>query len=245
MSEPLTVLWRCERFIAIDKPAGWLVHANEWCPDDRPIVQRLRDQIGRWVYPVHRLDRATSGVLVFALDPRSARELADLFAARRIAKRYLAIVRGYVEENLRLDYPLQDHPSAPAVPAVTTFSRCATVEVPIAVGRYVTARYSLVECRPETGRSHQIRRHLAHLRHPIVGDVRYGDGRHNRAMRELFVPGMLLRATELATVLPDGFALHVRAPSAAIGAAWDVLTSAATAAGLPISCVTEYVVSPA
>lgn len=231
MSEPLTLLWHDDRFVAIDKPAGALVHANEWCPGVEPVLQRLRDQIGRWVYPVHRIDRATSGVLVFALDPASARELAGQFAARAARKRYLAIVRGHVAMHERVDYPLREDPSSPAMPAITELQRRGTVEVPIAVGRYATARYSLVECRPETGRAHQIRRHLAHLRHPIVGDVRYGDGRHNRAMRDHFAPGMMLRAIELSAVLPDGQALCIRAPAGAIEHAWRALAAAATAVG--------------
>lgn len=202
MSE-LTVLYRDEHYIAVDKPAGLLVHRTRISEDNRFVLQQLRDQIGRRVYPVHRLDRPTSGVLVFGLDSEAARQLVRLFEQRRVRKRYLAVVRGYADESARIDYPLQEEAGKAAQQAVTGYRRLATVELPFAVGRYASARYSLLEVRPETGRMHQIRKHMKHIFHPIVGDTTHGDGRHNRLFRERFGIGrLLLMAVELGFVHP-------------------------------------------
>lgn len=198
MSE-LTILYRDEHYIAVDKPAGLLVHRTRISEDSRFALQQLRDQIGRRVYPVHRLDRPTSGVLVFGLDSDAARRLVQLFEQRQVQKRYLAVVRGYTEASALIDYPLREEPHKPAQAAVTGYRRLATVELPIAVGRYATARYSLLEVRPATGRMHQIRKHMKHIFHPIVGDTTHGDGRHNRLFREQFgIYRLLLMATGLA-----------------------------------------------
>jgi tRNA pseudouridine65 synthase len=162
---------------------------------------------------VHRLDRATSGVLVLALDRDAAGWLGAAFAERRVGKRYLAIVRGWIAERGVVDSPLRDEGATVAVDAVTEFTRLACFEVPVAVGRYATARYSLVEALPRTGRTHQIRRHFAHLRHPIVGDVRYGDGAHNRMFRARFgVHRLLLHAQRIALPDLDGVEVVVEAP---------------------------------
>lgn len=194
----LPVLYRDEHFIAIDKPAGMLVHRT-WIADDGEFVlQRLRDQIRRRVYPVHRLDRLTSGVLVFGLNPAAARALCGLFEARAVSKRYLAITRGYTGTEGEIDYPLREEPDRPAQPALTRYRRLATVELPIPVGRYATARYSLVEVEPVTGRRHQIRKHFAHIFHPLIGDTTHGEGRHNRLFREQFgIHRLLLFAQRL------------------------------------------------
>ncbi len=216
---PLTLLHHCSRFAVVDKPAGMIVHRSGWCDDGEPVLQWLRDQLGQHVYPVHRLDRATSGVLVFALDPEAARHLGEQFAAHTVDKRYLAVVRGWPAEQGVVDSPLIDpssvgrDPPVPPQSAVTDFWRRGTVELPIAVGRYATARYALMEARPRSGRTHQIRRHFGHLRHPIVGDVCYGDGRHNRMWREVLGrPGLMLRAVSIRFVDIDGTPVEVTAP---------------------------------
>ncbi len=154
----------------------------------------MRDQLGRRVYPVHRLDKPTSGVLLFGLTPEAARTAGELFAAGTVEKTYLMVVRGIPEAQGVIDHPLLEEPdpldypcSQPekgAQPAVTEYRRLGTVELPFAVGRYPTSRYALVEARPRTGRRHQLRRHFKHLLHPIIGDTRYGEGRHNRFFRE-------------------------------------------------------------
>ena len=155
-------------------------------------LQRLRNQLGRPVYPAHRLDRPTSGVLLFALAPEVHTQLASRFEAGTIAKRYLAIVRGWPAESILVDYPLARLADdvapgllpGPAQSAITAVTRLATAELDVRVDRYPSSRYALVSLVPTTGRRHQLRRHLAHLHHPIIGDTSYGTGRHNRLFRE-------------------------------------------------------------
>jgi len=205
--EPLPVLFRDERYVAVNKPAGLLLHRSPMdSRETRFLVQILRNQIGQRVFPVHRLDKPTQGVVIFALDTEAAAELQALFQDTRVEKEYLAVVRGHLREAVTVDHPLSD-PDELRSPvlrdAVTRILPRATMELPYPVRPYETARYSLVECRPATGRRHQIRRHLKHLRHPIVGDANYGDGPHNRLFRdELRLPGLLLAATRLAFAHP-------------------------------------------
>lgn len=200
--------------VAVAKPPGLAVHRSDQVRDHAPALQQLRNQLGCWVYPVHRLDRGTSGVLLFALDPQTARAVGDALTRRTVTKRYLAVVRGWTVERTDIDYALHEHPDAPAQPARTSLCRLGTVALPIPVGRYPEARYSLVELRPHSGRTHQLRKHMAHLRHPIVGDVRHGEGRHNRLFRERFgVTRMLLHALSMSLPHPvTGEPLHLHAP---------------------------------
>lgn len=247
----LDILYRDDWLVAIHKPSGLLVHRSPIAAhEERFAVQLLRDQIGRRVYPAHRLDRGTSGVLLFALDREVARTLAQHFESQAVDKRYLAIVRGHPPEHGLIDHALvrrldpvelsrgkgagardtlpedldEDDPTnaagpvmAPvAQPALTRFRRLATVELPHAVDRYPTSRYALVELFPETGRRHQLRRHLKHIAHPIIGDATYGKGRHNRLFQELFgCHRMLLACTRLALAHPvTNTALEIVAPPA-------------------------------
>jgi tRNA pseudouridine65 synthase len=222
--EALPVLYQDEQLVVINKPAGLLVHRS---PIDRHetrfAVQILRDQLGRHVYPVHRLDKGTSGALVFALDRDIARGLALQFAGREVSKSYIAVVRGWPDPEGEIDYPLPavaDDMLGPqpgvARAAVTRFRTIATVELPVRVDRYPTSRYALVQLEPLTGRRHQLRRHLAHARHPIVGDSTYGKGRHNRLFTERFgSQRLLLACTGLAFVHPrTGVRLAIDAPLA-------------------------------
>jgi tRNA pseudouridine65 synthase len=149
------------------------------------LLQRLRDQLGRRVYPVHRLDRATGGVLLFGLSSGAARQLVDAFTAGLARKRYWAIVRGHLAGAGLIDHPLVDLDSGVSREARTRYQALCRAELPIPVGRYQTARYTLLELEPLTGRQHQLRRHLKHASHPIVGDTTYGRGEHNRLFREL------------------------------------------------------------
>ncbi|MBE0488616.1 MAG: pseudouridylate synthase, partial [Halomonas sp.] len=210
MSDSLRILHRDEHLVAVHKPAGLLVHRTALARGEREfLLQRLRDQLGQRVYPAHRLDRPTSGVMVFALSSEVATLLAEAFAERRMAKRYLAVVRGIGPEIERLEYPLREEdgsrPKAkmPALEAVTDIRRLDSVELPVQVDRYPHSRYSLMEARPLTGRRHQIRRHLAQRGYPIIGDAKHGKGNHNRFFAErLDAPRLLLAATELAFVHP-------------------------------------------
>jgi tRNA pseudouridine65 synthase len=222
--ETLPVLYRDEHMVVVDKPSGLLVHRS---PIDRHetrfALQIVRDQVGQRVYPVHRLDKPTSGALVLALDPASARMLAEAFAAGAVIKTYQAIVRGWPPATGSIDRALaavEDERVGPQSleprAAQTRFWRRATFELPFRVDRYATSRYALVELQPGTGRRHQLRRHLAGDSHPIVGDSTYGKGRHNRLFAEVFgVKRLLLACTRLEFArVPGGSPLTVDAPLA-------------------------------
>lgn len=181
------VLYRDADVIVVDKPARLLVHRSELAPDRDVMMTRVRDAIGAHVWPVHRLDRATSGALAFALSEAAARRLCAAFDAGEVEKRYLAIARGEVPEEVLVDYAIPKGEGKPRVEAVTRFRRL-----------FAGGWFSVVEARPFTGRFHQIRRHLSHLRHPIANDSNYGTGWFNRKMRsDAGLMRLALHATEL------------------------------------------------
>ncbi|MGQ4879160.1 pseudouridine synthase [Billgrantia sp. LNSP4103-1] len=212
MTEPLTLLHRDDHLVAVHKPSGLLVHRSKLAHGASEfLLQRLRDQLGQRVYPVHRLDRPTSGVMVFALDSSTAARLGETFTERRVAKRYLAVVRGIGPERERLDYALREEDGCrpksemPALEAVTDIRRLDSVELPIQVDRYPSSRYSLMEARPLTGRRHQIRRHLSRRGYPIIGDAKHGKGNHNRFFADrLGCSRLLLAAVGLSFEHPAG-----------------------------------------
>lgn len=200
---PLPIVYQDDFYVAVDKPPGMLVHRTRIAEADDFVLQRLRNQLGRRVYPVHRLDRPTSGVLLFGLSPENARALAALFEAREVKKRYLAVVRGHTDARARIDYPLREAPGRAPQQAVTDYRCLGRTEIQEPVGRYDSARYSLLEIFPLTGRMHQIRKHMKHIFHPIIGDTTHGDGRHNELFRRRFnLHQLMLRAVELAFVHP-------------------------------------------
>jgi tRNA pseudouridine65 synthase len=224
----LPVLFRDENLIAIHKPSGLLVHRTDIDRHEtRFAVQILRDQIGRRVYPVHRLDKGTSGVLLFALDREVGQALSAQFERQEVAKNYLAVVRGWPPESGEIDHALvrryddyeviHENAESPSQQAVTRFRRLAVCELPYAVDRYPTSRYALLELQPLSGRRHQLRRHLKHIAHPIIGDATYGKGRHNRLFQTMFgCQRMLLASVETHLTHPvTGQALTLRAPLAA------------------------------
>lgn len=218
-------LYLDDRFVAVDKPPGLLVHRSRLDRGARRFaLQMVRERVGRHVYPVHRLDKPTSGVLLFGLDPEAARAMAEAFARRSVRKTYLVVVRGHPAPEGVIDHPLKEQhdrttdrraqADKAAQPAVTAYRTLAQVERPYAVSRYPTSRYALLQVHPKTGRKHQIRRHLNHVAHPVIGDNKHGDYRHNRFFREqLGCPYLLLTATELAFTHPfSGEAVVVTAP---------------------------------
>ncbi|HEX2844803.1 MAG TPA: pseudouridine synthase [Candidatus Limnocylindria bacterium] len=195
------ILHRDPRCVAVDKPSGVATHRG-WADDDDALLQRVRDEVGAYVYPVNRLDRGASGIVLFALDRDAARAFA---AAWEMAeKTYLAITRGHPPAELVLDHAIPRAPGEERVPAVTEI-RCLET----------FGRYALAWARPRTGRLHQIRRHLKHIACPIIGDVRYGKGEHNRIFRTQHgLHRLALHATALAVPHPDGGVLRVECPLA-------------------------------
>lgn len=221
----MEILYRDDHFVAVNKPAGLLVHRTSVDRhESRFALQLVRTLVGRHVFPVHRLDKPTSGVLLFSLSPKGARHMQEAFASGVVAKTYLAVVRGIPAPDGVVDYPLAEEREnlagrggkeyGVARRAVTSYRLLASVELPHPVGRYATSRYSLVILRPVTGRRHQLRRHLKHILHPIIGDTTYGEGRHNRFFREAFgCERLLLAAVELSFLHPaTGEEVTVSAP---------------------------------
>ena len=202
--------------LAVNKPAGLLVHRSKIAADeDDFLLDRLREQIGASLFLAHRLDRATSGVVLLAKSREIAGELGRQFMARAVVKRYLAVVRGWPDAQGVIDYPLPDvRDHAPRKPALTRWRTLATTTVPIALGRYPEQRYALVEAMPETGRYRQIRKHFHHVSHHIIGDTSHGRGDHNRLWRMHFsVHRLLLHAWRLELTHPlHGTALSLQAP---------------------------------
>ncbi len=222
---PLEILYQDQYLVAINKPAGLLVHKSYLARKEKYFaMQILRDQIGQHVFPIHRLDRPTSGVLLFALSSEVARLLNDIFRTRAVKKGYLAMVRGYLEGADILDYPLKEIldkiadkkvalDKAPQ-DAVTHWANIATAQYPQPIGKYSAGRFSLIALVPQTGRKHQLRRHLAHLRHPMIGDTTHGDGAQNRYQRDHFThTRLMLHAAQLQFTHPvTNVALEISAP---------------------------------
>ena len=213
-SDQLEIIYQDEYLVAVNKPSGLLVHPTIIDRHEkRSAMQVLRNQLGERVYIVHRLDKGTSGVLLFAMSADAAKKCADEFKRNEVAKSYLAVVRGYTESQGTIDSPLEEIPDkifdkktragkAPK-PALTEYFNLATAELPVEISRYPSSRFSLLEVRPKTGRMHQIRRHLQRIHHPVIGDSKHGDHRYNRYFRENWnTQRMLLAATELTLYHP-------------------------------------------
>jgi tRNA pseudouridine65 synthase len=222
---PLRILYRDEHLVVIDKPPNLLVHRSEIDRHEtRFAIQILRDQIGQKVWPAHRLDRGTSGVLLFGLSPEIGGQLGRQFEAGTISKRYWAVVRGHPPAVGSIDHPLSrqrddyefkgEQSSTEAQSALTHFRKLAAIELPVMVDRYPSSRYALLELEPVTGRRHQIRRHLKHIAHPVIGDATYGKGRHNRYFAtELACHRLLLACVGMGFDHPvSGQRLEIKAP---------------------------------
>ena len=199
----LEIIYQDEHLVAINKPHGLLVHRSKIARDvDEFAIQLLRDQIGQIVFPVHRLDRKTSGVLLFALSKEINSTMQKQFMNHEVDKRYLAIVRGYTEDNVKIDYQLKRE-DGKIQEAITNFITLQKTEINLPSNGFPTSRYSLIELHPETGRFHQIRKHMAHLRHPIIGDRPHGCNKQNKLFLEKFnFTSMMLHASRLVFVHP-------------------------------------------
>jgi tRNA pseudouridine65 synthase len=210
------VLYSDDFYTVINKPPGVLMHRTRISEDTVFVVQLLRDQLGHRIYPVHRLDRATSGALIVGKTAEAAGALGEQFMDKSVEKKYFAVVRGWTQEAGTIDYALDDPDSGRGrLPAVTHYKLMGCSEINAAIGlRYKTARFSLVEATLETGRRHQIRKHFAHIFHPVIGDKRHGDVKQNTYFREVFgLTRMLLHASELAFRHPvSGETIRVQAP---------------------------------
>jgi tRNA pseudouridine65 synthase len=196
------ILHRDARCVVVDKPAGVATHRG-WADDEVALLQRVRDEVNAYVYPIHRIDRGASGIVLFALDRDAARAFSEVW--ERATKVYTCITRGHPPEHLTIDHAIPKAPGEERVPAITEV-RCLET----------FGRYALVEARPHTGRLHQIRRHLKHISCPLIGDVRYGKGEHNRIFRTQYdLHRLALHAASLTVPHPDGGTLAVTCPLAA------------------------------
>src|SRR5690606_28830808 len=194
----LEIVYQDDYLVAINKPHGLLVHRSSIAQDTKEFaLQQLKAQIGRYVSPVHRLDRKTSGVLLFALEKEVEKAMHQKFMNGEVEKEYLAIVRGYTLDDMEIDYPLMKE-NGTIQEAFTAFKTLKRAELPIPLGKYDTSRYSLIEAKPTTGRMHQLRKHFAHIFHPIIGDRKHGCNKQNRLFKEKFeMTTMLLHASKL------------------------------------------------
>lgn len=202
-SKKLEILFQDEYYVAINKPHGLLVHRSKIATNtDEYAVQQLRDQLGQHVHPAHRLDRKTSGVLLFALSKTALSSIREVFEKEEMDKTYWAIVRGYTETNGLINYALTND-KGKTQEARTLYNTLDQTEIDLPFGKHNTSRYSWVEAKPKTGRMHQLRKHFAHIFHPIIGDRPHGCNKQNKLFLEKWKMGsMLLHAVELSFIHP-------------------------------------------
>lgn len=194
----LEIVYQDKYLIAINKPHGLLVHQSPLAKDAEEFaLQKLRDQIGQMVWPCHRLDRKTGGLLLFALDKETEIKTQLLFQNNQVKKTYFAVVRGHSPEEMTIDHPLlKDNGNEQE--AITHFRTLAYTEIDLPFGKHSTSRYSLVQAKPQTGRMHQLRRHFAHINHPIIGDRPHGCNKQNKLFKEKWqMDTMMLHASVL------------------------------------------------
>lgn len=199
----LEIIFQDDNYVAINKPNGLLVHRSTIANDvSENALQLLRDQLQMPVYPAHRLDRKTSGVLLFSINKEADCRIQALFRENKLQKSYLAILRGYVDESGEIDYPLRKE-NGNMQEALTRYTRLETAEIPLPLGNHPTSRYSLVRAQPETGRMHQLRKHFAHILHPIIADRPHGCNKQNKMWKEKFaMDTMMLHAEQLSFTHP-------------------------------------------
>ncbi|TDO24823.1 pseudouridine synthase [Pedobacter duraquae] len=199
----LEIVYQDEHLIAINKPHGLLVHRSAMASDAKVFaLQMLRDQIGRRVSPVHRLDRKTGGLLLFAFEKDVEISMHKQFMEGEVQKKYQAVLRGYAPDALDIDYALTTDEGV-VQEAFTSFITLKRAEIDMPFGKHATSRYSLVEATPTTGRMHQLRKHFAHIFYPIIGDRKHGCNKQNKLFKEQWdMTTMLLHASELNFIHP-------------------------------------------
>ena len=215
LDKPLTILYRDEHLIAVHKPEGLLVHrSNIDKSETQFLLQMLRDQVGEYLYPIHRLDKPSSGLILFGFNACVTAHIKKQMESNTATKEYLLICRGYTPDSGIIDHPLKpidDFKSKtqrvkntkPSQEAVTEFTRLDTIELDVEVDKYPCSRYSLVQAKILTGRRHQIRRHMKHISHPIIGCPKYGKSVHNRYFADTYqVPRLLLHAYKMTLEHP-------------------------------------------
>jgi len=210
----LDIIYQDDYIVAINKPHGLLVHRSPIASDATEFaLQLLRDQLNRQVYPAHRLDRKTGGVLLFALSKEVEKQMQRQFQENLVDKKYLAIVRGYTDSTGEIDYPLRKE-NGVLQEAFTRYKTLARAELEVALGNHQTSRYSLVEANPATGRMHQLRKHFAHIFHPIIADLTHGCNKQNKLFKERWnLDTMLLHASQLSFQHPvTKIQVHIEAP---------------------------------
>jgi tRNA pseudouridine65 synthase len=192
------IIYQDRYLAAINKPHGQLTHPSSIAVDaGETAMQWLRDQLGQYVYPVHRLDRKTGGALLFALDPETHKLMQKMFAENKIGKEYLAVVRGYTDDEGIINYPVKSE-SGRSRDALTFYRTIDRAEINVPFGKHNSSRYSLVLAIPKTGRMHQLRVHFSHILHPIIGDRPHGCNKQNRLFKEKWdMTTMLLHAYNL------------------------------------------------
>ncbi len=201
----IDILFLDDHYCIVNKPSGIPVHLSKMTSDCKSLLCLLCEQMEEKLYPVHRFDRATSGAIVFARSSEACGALGRQFQDKTVAKKYQALVRGWIDTEGEIDYPIYKNPEIKKqkVEAVTMFKCLNQFEIPFSDGRFDTSRFSLAEVSPQTGRMHQIRRHFTHISHPLVGDTVYGKGRQNRIFRDNFNSNrLLLAATEISFIHP-------------------------------------------
>jgi tRNA pseudouridine65 synthase len=210
----LDILYMDEHLVAINKPHGLLVHRSSIAKDvEEFALQLLRDQLGVKVNPAHRLDRKTGGVLLFAFDKETEIAMQKQFADNKVHKNYLAIVRGHTDDKGDIDYPLRKE-NGTLQDAFTSYTTLHRAEIDVPFGGHATSRYSLIKVTPATGRMHQIRKHAAHIFHPIIGDRTHGCNKQNKLFKEMWqMDTMLLHASKLSFTHPvTGISINIEAP---------------------------------
>lgn len=223
----IEILYSDSYIVAVNKPAGLLVHRTRIAEEENDfLLQKVRDQIQKHIYPIHRLDRPTSGIVLFALSSEVANRFSNMFQTNEICKEYRAIVRGWFPDNVDLDHPVKNE-KGNQKDARTVFKNISSFELQVPSGRYETTRFSYISCFPKSGRWHQLRQHLAHLRHYIINDRVHGDGKCNRFFSDYFQEkNMFLHASELKFTHP-----YVEVPiviKASLPPYWDSLLSSSS-----------------